>query len=147
MAKEISHKNMKSSARGALYTYLIVQLLAIVLGYPSVASENGFNWCSAVNAIGVSYMILSFTICLPFSLLGFIFQGEQPLNPWGFAISACLSIFLITLIYSLERFLPDNQKGRKCNPDGSRRRFIFYIALLLFLASIAYPFFVSLDFF
>ena len=138
---------MKSSARGALYTYLIVQLLAIVLGYPSVANENGFSWCSAANALGVSYMILSFSICLPFSLLGFIFQGEQPLNPWGFAISACLSIFLLTLLYSLKRFLPVAKGDQNSTTEGHKRRFATYIAIILFLASIAYPFFVRLDFF
>ena len=129
--------SFKSSLVAATYTYLIVQIIAILLILPSAGS--------LVLAIAGSYLALSFTICIPFTMLGFIFEGEQPLNPSGFAIAAFCSICILSLLYALKIFHSDARQDQKPKSNGEIRKVLRVIAALLLFASIAFPFFFPID--
>lgn len=141
---------LKSGYFMAIKVFVIVFMIIFIFNYFSVESTNGQGEIlrnAIAESFGETYLQTSFTIFLPFLLIGAIFQGEGPLNPLGYFVS--ISMFVLFLGAIIE-YIKKERNKKEYKKIESRNWIVLCFDVLFLIAFsiiVVFPFLVIMDFF
>ena len=89
----------KKAIISSIYIYVTVFIIAFIIAFFSlIVEENGFKLSLIVGAFMVAYLVMAFTVFLPFTLIGMIFNSEGTISSIGYFFSVLIFLTIVAIL-------------------------------------------------